>query len=78
MYGLPLSQSDQRIRCVFQSVYNNVSYCLCTQRKFVPEVVPLWLKNRNQRVHTTRIIQGETQMGKGGLIFGLPIRRGGL
>ena len=22
MYGLPLSQSDQRIRCVFQSVYN--------------------------------------------------------
>ena len=23
MYGLPLSQSDQRIRSVFQSVYNN-------------------------------------------------------
>ena len=25
MYGLPLSQSDQRIRSVFQSVYNNNS-----------------------------------------------------
>ena len=24
MYGLPLSQSDQRIRSVFQSVYNNM------------------------------------------------------
>ena len=24
MYGLPLSQSDQRIRAVFQSVYNNL------------------------------------------------------
>ena len=23
MYGLSLSQSDQRTRCVFQSVYNN-------------------------------------------------------
>ena len=23
-YGLPLSQSDERIRSVFQSVYNNV------------------------------------------------------
>ena len=23
MYGLPLSQSDQRIRSVFQSVHNN-------------------------------------------------------
>ena len=26
MYGLPLSQSDQRIRSVFQSVYNNCTY----------------------------------------------------
>ena len=26
MYGLPLNQSDQRIRSVFQSVYNRVSH----------------------------------------------------
>ena len=26
MYGLPLSQSDQRIRSVFQLVYNSSSY----------------------------------------------------
>ena len=26
-YGLPLSQSDQRIRSVFQSVYDNAEYC---------------------------------------------------
>ena len=26
MYGLPLGQSDQRIRCVFESVYNNYKY----------------------------------------------------
>ena len=26
MYGLPLNQSDQRIRSVFQSVYNNTKY----------------------------------------------------
>ena len=26
LYGLSLSQSDQRIRCVFQSVYNNFTY----------------------------------------------------
>ena len=26
MYGLPLGQSDERIRSVFQSVYNNCSY----------------------------------------------------
>ena len=25
-YGLPLSQSDQRIRSVFQSVYNKIIY----------------------------------------------------
>ena len=28
MYGLPLSQSDQRNRSVFQSVYNEIVYCL--------------------------------------------------
>ena len=26
--GLPLSQSDQRIRCVFQSVYNKEPYSI--------------------------------------------------
>ena len=26
MYGLSLSQSDQRIRSVFQSVHNNIGY----------------------------------------------------
>ena len=35
MYGLPLSQSDQRIRSVFQSVYNNALY-FC---KAVPHAV---------------------------------------
>ena len=29
------------------------------QTKFVPEIVPLWLKNRNQRVHTGGLIRGE-------------------
>ena len=29
MYGLPLNQSDQRIRSVFQSVYNNVLVTIC-------------------------------------------------
>ena len=32
MYGLPLSQSDQRIRSVFQSVYNNVLYHLLSEK----------------------------------------------
>ena len=26
--------------------------------KFVPEIVLLWLKNRNQRVHTGRLMRG--------------------
>ena len=30
MYGLPLSQSDQSIRSVFQSVYNKISYSMNT------------------------------------------------
>ena len=32
----------------------NLSYysSICSFKKFVPEIVPLWLKNRNQRVHT--------------------------
>ena len=28
MYGLPLSESDQRIRSVFQSVYNKKEYSI--------------------------------------------------
>ena len=32
MYGLPLGQSDQRIRCVFQLVYSN--YYLLTEFAF--------------------------------------------
>ena len=34
------------------------------QRKFVPEIVPLWLKNRNQRVHMGGLIR----RGGGGLV----------
>ena len=34
MYGLPLSQSDQRIRSVVQSVYNNTSY------NILPTLIP--------------------------------------
>ena len=33
-------------------------------RKFVPEIVPLWLKNRNQRVHTGEVMH----RGGGGVI----------
>ena len=32
MYGLPLSQSDPRIRSVFQSVYNNNKFLLMSVR----------------------------------------------
>ena len=28
-------------------------------RKFVPETVPLWLKNRNQRVYTFGLMRAE-------------------
>ena len=31
MYGLPLNQSDQRIRCVFQSVYNKSILLPCLE-----------------------------------------------
>ena len=28
------------------------------ERKFVPEIVPLWLKNRNQRIQTGGLMRG--------------------
>ena len=50
-------------------------------RKFVPEIVSLWLKNRNQRVDTGggclyegELIRGVTQV----LRKGWPYQRGGL
>ena len=38
------------------------------QRKFVPELVPLWLKNRNHRVHAGGLMRGE---GGGGVKRGV-------
>ena len=35
------------------------------QRKFVPEIVPLWLKNRNQFVHTGGLMPWGTYMRRG-------------
>ena len=41
-------------------------YCIIRlfthQRKFVPEIVPLWLKNRNQRVHMGGLMHGGAYM----------------
>ena len=41
------------------------------QRQFVPEIVPLWLKNRNQRVHAGGLMRGVANMRRGGLIRGV-------
>ena len=42
MYGLPLSQSDQRIRSVFQLVYNNMAIDPLISRKF-EDMLRIWL-----------------------------------
>ena len=44
----------------------HMTSALSHYRRFVPEIVPLWLKNRNQRVHTGGLMR-ETS----GLIHGV-------
>ena len=49
----------------------SVSYysSVCSFKKIVSEIVPLWLKNRNQRVHTVGLMRA--RWGGGGLIRGV-------
>ena len=60
MYGLPLSQSDQRIRSIFQSVYNKVNKAL-TDRDFGPygivcsDIQGAWTSHRS--VHTPWMLE---------------------
>ena len=40
-------------------------YRITLQRKFLLDIVPLWLKNRNQRVHTGGLMRGGLHDGGG-------------
>ena len=46
MYGLPLSQSDQRTRSVFLSVYNNEKYFTILKNIIVEEPKTSWKQDQ--------------------------------
>ena len=66
MYGMPLSQSDQRIPSVFQSVYINGNYEYVNISTFAVLGKKLWLKehgdlNRNDPLYSFKFFQSKAQ-----------------